>query len=918
MTGEFVGRAGEAELLAGRLDDARSGSGRLVLITGEPGIGKTRLAQETAARAAALSVPVAWGRASDDEGSPPYWLFRQIVRALGRTLPPALAEGDRATDSAAARFEAFETIAEHLRDAAEPDGLLLVLDDLQWADPASLALLVHAVRGMARSRLLLVATYRDTETGGRAALTSALAALAHEAGQSRVRLVGLPPADVRRQLELATGDAVSSDVAAVVSRRTGGNPFFVNELAPLLESDVLPDGVLDTVRARLARLTGCCRELIAIAAALGSEPAPPELAAVTDRPVEVVLGALDEAGAAGLLVRGDGWRFRHDLIREAARVDLPTAARAGAHARMAAWLAGRPDAAERAAEIAHHWLASLPVGELRAAVEWAERAGDQALDRLAWEQAADLYRQALDVGAPLSPGDRGRLLLRQATALTRNGDIQPAGAILTRAAEAAREAGDPHALGAVSLAMEGLSDPWGDFRGDRLAAEALTRLPDEDSPMRARLLALLAGEAGFVGGVDPDRVSAEALAMAERLGDTQVLRSALRSRQMARSGPDGVHERLELAERMHALGQSEQDDETTLWGWLWRFDGFMMLGRVDDAEATLTPMRLLTDRLRRPLARWQYLRAVAAVEASRGRFDDAIATVRECQRLTAGRTHDSVRGVSLFVLIIIDGLVGRGDLLTTEEFELFNRFTPVFAAPMYALYLAQRGDVEHSRQIMRRSGGPDAFPRPALLPAAATRAELAAMFGEPDVAADMAARLRPAADLFVTGGAGTVMNVGSVRTYLGIAAAACGRLDEAVREIRLGIAANDRAGMPPYSALARFELAQVLARRRRPGDAEEAAALCATVTASATRLAMAPLLHRADELAVTLRGDAPAGLTPREAEVAGHVAQGMTNRQIAALMHISERTAESHVQHILTKLDLTNRTQIAAWSAQRS
>lgn len=918
MTGDFVGRAREVEQLVARLDEARSGRGRLVLITGEPGIGKTRLAQEAGVRAAAAGVPVAWGRASDDEGSPPYWIFRQIVRALGGTLPPSLAEGDTTADSATARFEAFEAVADRLRDAAEPDGLLVVLDDLQWADAASLALLVHAARGMSRSRLLLVATYRDTETGGREALTSALAALAHEAGQTRVRLVGLPTADVQRQLELATGDAVSSDVAAVVSRRTGGNPFFVNELAPLLESDTLPDGVLDTVRARLARLSGCCRELIATAAALGSELAPPELAAVTDRPVEVVLGALDEAVAAGLLVRGDGWRFRHDLIREAARVDLPTATRVGAHARMAAWLAARPDAAERATEIAHHWLASLPVGEPRAAVEWAERAGDQALDRLAWEQAADLYRQALDVGVPLSPGERGRLLLRQATALTRNGDIRPAGAILTRAAQAARDAGDPHALGAVSLAMEGLSDPWGDFRGDRVAAEALAQLPDEDSPMRARLLALLAGEAGFVGGVDPERVSGEALAMAERLGDTQVLRSALRSRQMARSGPDGVYERLELAERMYALGRSEQDDETTLWGWLWRFDGFMMLGRVSDAEAALTPMRLLTDRLRRPLARWQYLRALAAIQACRGRFDDAVATVRECLRLTEGRTHDSVRGVSLFVLITVDSLVGRDDMLTAEEFELFDRHTPAFDSPIYALYLARRGDFERARRIVCRFENPDAYPRPALLPALATRAELAAMFGEPDVAVDMAARLRPAADLFVTGGAGTVTNVGSVRTYLGIAEAACGRLDDAVREIRLGITANDTADIPPYSALARFELAQVLARRRRPGDVDEAVALCATATASSARLGMAPLRRHAEELAATLRGDAPAGLTPREAEVAGHVAQGLTNRQIAALMHISERTAESHVQHILTKLGLANRTQIAAWSARRS
>ncbi|MET8877687.1 helix-turn-helix transcriptional regulator [Nocardia sp. NPDC004604] len=209
------------------------------------------------------------------------------------------------------------------------------------------------------------------------------------------------------------------------------------------------------------------------------------------------------------------------------------------------------------------------------------------------------------------------------------------------------------------------------------------------------------------------------------------------------------------------------------------------------------------------------------------------------------------------------------------------------------------------------------LPPPALLTALATRAELAALFGDADAATHVAAQLRPHANLFVTGGAGTLANAGSARTYLGIAAAAGGSLDEAVRELRQGIAANDAGGTPPYAALARFELARVLARRRRPGDLDEAGALCTNIAATAGKLGMVPLRRRADELAATLRGDRPSGLTRREAEVAAHVAQGLTNKQIAALMHISERTAESHVQHILTELGLTNRTQVAAWAAQQ-
>src|SRR6266851_2007471 len=268
--GTFVGRARELDLLGTRLDDARGGRGQLVLVTGEPGIGKTRLAEELGRHAEAIGVPLGWGRASEDEGSPPYWIFRQLARSAGRGMPGLLTGGTGDGGSAEARFEAFEALADDLRAAAEAQGLLLVLDDLQWADAASLALLVHLARGTERSRLMIVAMYRDTETTGRDALSSALSALARESNLSRIRLVGLTQAEVERQLNLVTGTSVPPELAVLVSQRTGGNPFFVTELGQLAGSPghALPDAVLDTVRARLARLSGPCRQLIATAAAL--------------------------------------------------------------------------------------------------------------------------------------------------------------------------------------------------------------------------------------------------------------------------------------------------------------------------------------------------------------------------------------------------------------------------------------------------------------------------------------------------------------------------------------------------------------------------------------------------------------------------------------------------------------------------
>jgi DNA-binding NarL/FixJ family response regulator len=175
--------------------------------------------------------------------------------------------------------------------------------------------------------------------------------------------------------------------------------------------------------------------------------------------------------------------------------------------------------------------------------------------------------------------------------------------------------------------------------------------------------------------------------------------------------------------------------------------------------------------------------------------------------------------------------------------------------------------------------------------------------------------LLPYADMFVCGGAGVILILGSVRYPLGIAAAAVGRLDDAVRHLHAAIDSGHRTGMPPMVAQATYQLARVLARRTRSGDRDEAAALATAAAALADRLGMRPLHRQARDLATALTDHRLGGLTRREQEIAALVAQGLSNRQIAAASHISERTVESHVQHVLDKLGFTNRTQIATWVA---
>jgi DNA-binding CsgD family transcriptional regulator len=883
---------------------------------------------------------VSLGRATDEEGSPPYWPFRQILRGLDEAVLAPAAERPAAPEVAAGvppggpvgaqeRFRLLEAVTAVLVAVAAADGLLVVVEDIQWADPASLQLLVHLARGVAASRLVMLATYRDTETVGRDALRAALAALAREPVVTRVRLVGLTEPEVGVHLTQVTGRPVPAAVVATVSRRCGGNPLFAAELGRLLAGSAvgsedltgLPEGVREAVRERLGRLTASCREVVSAASALGSEVDPGCLAAVTGREVSEVLAALDEAAGAGVVTGPGGWRFAHDLVREAARLELATVTRLRLHQRMAEYLMGRADAGTRSTEVAFHWLESLPVGDAAQAVTWAERAAGQAMGQLAWEQAADLYGRALAAGgAGLGAARRCRLLLGRARAQVRAYDVGAARESVLAAAGIARGAGDSGLIAQAAVILAGTSDyAWAPI-SRALCEEALAGLPEQDSPLRARLLAQLAVDQFMAtirqAGGTAGPVSESALAMAERVGDRGALAAALRARQIACSGPGGAGERLRLGERLLALGEQGGDDEAVLWGRVWRFDALAQLGEIDRAEAELARIAAAATRLRSPLARWHLLRSRGAIAFGRGRFDEALTIYQEAVALAERAGHQASLVAPLAVLVLVCAHTGRPALPVYPSPEDWPEGEALLG--LVALWHLAIGRREDAQRIYAGLPPPEAAPAPGVLPYLTTYAEFADAFNNHDLARDVYERLLPFADLFVCTGAGALAISGSARLPLGLAAATTGRLDEAVRYLRAAAEINDRAGLPPFAALARYQLARVLARRRRPGDREEAAALAASAGAIAHRLGMTPLRRRAGELAASLAGHAPGPLTAREHEIAALVGRGLTNRQIAATVHISERTAENHVQHILTKLGFTSRAQIAAWVAAGS
>ncbi|MGI5131389.1 ATP-binding protein [Pseudonocardia sp. CA-107938] len=943
MQPRFVGRSAELDELVARFEDALAGRPGVVLVAGEPGIGKTRLVAEVGRIAGTRAVPVLWGTCTDEDGAPAYWPWRQILRAwlaTGAGPPPDLVPElariapELGTPSGPAgpeqRFATFDAATRLFAQAAAAGGLVLVLDDAQWADPASTALLVHLARHARDARLLLAVTYRPRELADDTIRAEAVSVLAQLPGTLHLQLRGLDDGAIADALAERLGTRPAPDVVAAVAARTRGNPFFVGELArlmadPAAPQDEVPGAVRDAVRRRLDRLPPPCRAVLDVAAVLGREFDPVRVAEAADRPTDAALDELAPALDDGLLDRPRGrvgLRFGHDLVRETLLAELAPAQRARIHQRLAALLEPLADDPDVAPELAHHALAALPLGDPAAAVRWARRAAERATAQLAHEEAARLLGLAVDAGRGVLPaGERGELLLAAAQAHAAANDVAAAAAACTEAADLARHTGDHALLGRAALVMPGMSDVEWLAAARQWSEEALRRLDDGDSPLRAMLLAQLCHALVIPEPQHEqmDVVSAEALAIAERLGDRESLVSALRARQLARSGADGLAERISLGERMLALG-TDADAEPLLWGRAWRFDAFLQAGRVDDAEHELDLLEPVVARLRRPLARLHLLRGRVALAAGRGRFADAARLNDEALRIAQDGGHIGPLMTARAMIYTIDvSRNGTGDpsALAAAATENATPFTALVTSSLAlgALAAGRRADAQ---QWYDRLPPPDSrrIPPFMVLPLLAQRAHLAADLGDAAAAETCHRLLLPHADLHAVSGAGAVTTGGSVQLYLGLAAAGAGRTDAAVRHLRAAISANDAAGLAPFAATARMRLAATLRSRGRPGDADEAVALLAAADTAAERMGMPVLLARIAELSGQLRDGGV--LSRRETEIAELVADGLTNKQVALSAHISERTVESHVQHIMAKLGFSNRSQIAAWVARRA
>jgi predicted ATPase len=467
----FVGREAELGSLRSAFDDAHAARSRIVLLSGEPGIGKTRTALEAVGEAQRGGMHVLRGHCREGEARPPLAPWVQVVRAyLGNGEPhDAAVVADLAPvvseiraclpdlrpplEPSAARRRLFEAMGTLLANAASRRPLLLVLEDLHAADATSLRLLASLPSTLSGARVLVLGTYRDTELRRGHALATVLAELAQAPGTQRIRLGGLSDVEVRGLIErLVRGASAELSTAAV--QRSEGNPLFVHELVRLVASAAggdgrvlrVPESVRDLIGRRLDTLSPECNGLLGLAAVLGPRFDARTLAALAETPPARTRQVLEAAADAHVLVARPPptgrYAFAHDLFRGVLYEEMETERRLAAHRRVAALAEHRAGpSAQRVLTLAHHLFAGARAGaDLAKAIAYSRRAAALALSQLAYEDAALHYERALEMlelGAAADP-ERCKLLLDRGDALVRAGDVDAARASFLEAADIAR------------------------------------------------------------------------------------------------------------------------------------------------------------------------------------------------------------------------------------------------------------------------------------------------------------------------------------------------------------------------------------------------------------------------------------------------------------------------------------------------
>ena len=888
----FAGRQAELARLTDLLGQAGSGP-RMACLCGDPGIGKTRLAAEFARAAYRTGAIVLAGRC-DREQIVPYQPFAEALKHLAASLPagtlraitgswaPDLARlvpqlGDRlpglapppAAGPETARYRLFEGVMAALIALSRAAPVVLLIDDLQWADSSTLALLRHLMRQTGQAPVLVVAACRDGEVSPGHPLTTVLADL-HQ--QDLVTVVPVPSLDQSEVAAMLEGRAM---LAAEVNQCTAGNPFFVHQvIRHLIETGSgsladagVPAGVHWVIRRRLALLGPGAWSALTVASVIGHRFGVGLVGRVTGLGEQAALEALESACAARLVTElpdGSGFAFIHDLVREAIYAQLGANRRALLHQAIADSL--ETLAPGSAGELARHYRAAGPSARGKA-VHYVVAAAEAATAQLAHDDAARYYDDALCALPPGEPpASRGRLLLALGTARMRAGDPRARTAFFNAAAQA-RQSGDAWLLARAALGVTATWAPTGTADPERtwLLSEALTALPAGQDQLKAQLLSGLARARYWEADPAPRaQLSAQSVEIARRLGDPATLATCLDAHNSSTWAPGGAAARQATAREIVDLATLAREPELAVHGRAWGITAAAELGDPAALDRELAAYAALADEVRQPRYRWyaQSRQAMRAIMTGDFPGGERIAT-DGCD--IAGRAGEP-DAENLLVAVLFPAWIerpGNGrararlssaidsasndrvrDTLTCARL-LWETTTGASPAEYQATLRSLRDQIAQPRDMHW------AFNMACLASAAARQQDK-----------PQAARLADALEPYAATGiiwAGAAAFFGSAAHWLGVLATTLGRHQLAEQYLATALAFHERLGAAPWIARTTVEQARLLLTA---GNHARALRLLAAAAEITTRCGMSTLAADISSLATSHPEAATTPLSP--------------------------------------------------------
>ncbi|MEA2368825.1 MAG: hypothetical protein QOH38_1543 [Thermoleophilaceae bacterium] len=873
----YVGRQMEREALSFLLDQAREGSRRVAFISGEPGIGKTRLSTQLAVHAHGEGASVLYGRCDEDLGLPygpwvralrhyvaeaPEEILRAHAERQGGELAQLVPEvrgripdypEPRQTDPETERYMLFGAVTSLLEVATERLPLVLILDDVHWADTPSLSLLRHVATHDAPLRLLVLCTYRDSELASGHPLAALLADLHREEGVSRIPLDGLEESNVVSLMEAAAGHEMTDDgrrLAQAIVRETGGNPFYVAELLRhLLETGALvqgadgrfridgaiedlglPQSVREVIGRRVERLSEPSRRVLGVAAVIGRDFDVDLLARVTDTDEDALLDLIEEAVAASVVDESTPvgrFTFAHALINHTLYEDLGRTRRARLHARIAQELEELcgDDPGDRVAELARHWGRSGTAEDPAKAVDYARRAGERALEQLAPDEGLRWFSQALELrgGAAANQAEHCDLLIGLGEAQRQLGDAAHRETLL-KASSIASDLGDADRAAAAAFANQrGWNSVFGEVDRERVAAlERAIELDGGRSPARlARLMGRQAVELQF--DRDHERrwaLADEGLALARASGDERALADLLFDYVYATAGREDLAATRTLAEELLELADTLDDPALRIRAGIAETLWSVIDGNLARASERIAVLRALADEFGQPVLRWFATYIAASIRMVEGDLEGSERLAEEAFRIGSEAGQPDAAMVYGAEITPIRTAQDRAEefIPLFEEAMAANPGLPVWRAAL-ANAQAMAGRRDEAAAILAE----DASRRFANVPYDQARVSALALYASaafevrhPEAAGILYEQIEPFADFVVYNGANSYCQA---RTYLGMMAAVLGQDDLADEHFRVSSEFHERAGMPLLAATSRGAWGEALARR---GDAAAA------------------------------------------------------------------------------------------------